>query len=130
MTERKYFFIRGAKPPVGPGPHYRGFTITLRQPHLVGLLWTSDKLDAETVPDNGEHSQETNIHATGGIRTRNPSKLAAAELHLIPHCHWDLRSAGTASLILRIDTRWRWGRFHVPALYPGRSTPDTQWLGC
>jgi hypothetical protein len=33
------------------------------------------------VPDNTQRSQETDIHALGGIRTRNPSKRAAADLH-------------------------------------------------
>jgi hypothetical protein len=30
----------------------------------------------------------TNIHAPGGIRTRNPSKRAAADPRLRPHGHW------------------------------------------
>jgi hypothetical protein len=34
----------------------------------------SDHPDAEiSLPDNTQHSQQTNIHALGGIRTRNPS---------------------------------------------------------
>ena len=50
----------GATAPGGPGPpHYRG---------LQRLL-----------PDNTRHSQETDIHAPGGIRTRNTSKRAAAD---------------------------------------------------
>jgi hypothetical protein len=36
------------------------------------------------LPDNTEHSQEIKIHAPGGIRTRNPSKWAAADPHLRP----------------------------------------------
>jgi hypothetical protein len=36
----------------------------------------SDQLVAE-ISDNTQHSQETNIHAAGGIRTRSPSKRAA-----------------------------------------------------
>ena len=55
----------------------------------VGLLWTSDQLDAETC--TWQHSQETDTHAPGGIRTRNPSKQAAADLHLRPRGHWDRR---------------------------------------
>ena len=45
-------------------------------PHLVGLLWTSDKPDAGT-SDNTQHSQETNNHGPGGIRSHNPSKRTA-----------------------------------------------------
>jgi hypothetical protein len=72
---------------------FRGFTIGhLDTPHSVGLLWTRDQLVAETsLPDNTQHSQETNIHAPVGIRTHNPSKRAAADPRLIPHGHRDRR---------------------------------------
>ena len=41
-------------------------------PHSVGLLWMSDRPDAET--STGQHTTlRTDIHASGGIRTRNPS---------------------------------------------------------
>ena len=33
----------------------------------------------QTAPDNTQHSQETDIHAAGGIRTSNPIKQAAAD---------------------------------------------------
>jgi len=36
------------------------------------------------LPDNIQFSQETAIHIHGGIRTRNPSKWAAAKLHHKP----------------------------------------------
>jgi hypothetical protein len=36
-------------------------------------------------------TQQTNIHAPRGIRTRNPSNQAAADLRLRPRCHWDRR---------------------------------------
>jgi len=50
-------------------------------PHLVGVLWTYNQTGAETsLPDNTQHSQETNIHVPGGIRTHNPSKRAATEI--------------------------------------------------
>ena len=43
-------------------------------PHSVGLLWSSDQPDLDRpLPDNTQHSQETDIHVFGGIRTRNPS---------------------------------------------------------
>jgi hypothetical protein len=44
---------------------------------------------APRLPDKTQHSQETPIHAPGGIRTRNPSKPAAAEPCLRPRGHWD-----------------------------------------
>jgi hypothetical protein len=61
----------------------------LDTPQSVGLLWTSDQLVAETSTDNTQHSQQTDIHAHGGIRTHNPSKRAAEDLRLRPHGHWD-----------------------------------------
>ena len=41
------------------------------------------------LPDNTQYSQQTNIHAPGGIRTHNLSRRAAEDLHLIPRGHWD-----------------------------------------
>ena len=41
------------------------------------------------LPDNTQHSQQTNIHAPGGIRTHNLSRLAAADLRLRRRGHWD-----------------------------------------
>jgi len=46
-------------------------------PHSVGLLWTNDKLDAET--STWQHTTLTrNKHRPGGILTHNPNKRAAA----------------------------------------------------
>ena len=54
-------------------------------PLLVGLLWTSDKPNAET--STWQHT--THIHAHGGIWTHNPSKRTAADLRLRPRGHCD-----------------------------------------
>ena len=65
-------------PPSVPGPpslsrrHYRGHT------HSVALRWTSDRPDAETLPHNTQKSQKADVHAAGGIRTRNPSTARQA----------------------------------------------------
>ena len=59
--------------------------------HSVGLLRASDRPVAETsLPDTPQHSQETDIHAPGGIRTRNPSTRAAADPCLRTRGHWDV----------------------------------------
>jgi len=52
-------------------------------PQSVGLLWTSDRPDAEN-SDNTHHSQQTDIHALGEIRTHNSSNQAAVDPHLRP----------------------------------------------
>ena len=41
------------------------------------------------LPDNTQHSQQTNIHALGVIRTHNLSRRAAVDLRLRPRGHWD-----------------------------------------
>jgi hypothetical protein len=53
-------------------------------PHSVGRLWTSNQPDAETSIWQTQNSQETAIGASGGIRTRSPSKPAAANLRFRP----------------------------------------------
>jgi len=39
--------------------------------------------------DNTQHSQQTNIHAPGRIRTHNLSRRTAADLRLRSRCLWD-----------------------------------------
>jgi hypothetical protein len=41
------------------------------------------------LPDNIQHSQQTNIHAPGGFRTYNLSRRAAIDLRPRPRSHWD-----------------------------------------
>ena len=41
------------------------------------------------LPDNTQHSQQTDIHAPGGIRTHNLSRREDADLRLRPRGHWD-----------------------------------------
>jgi hypothetical protein len=74
------FFSHGTTSPSGPGPpHCRGWDSTGR---VIGPKQSP-------LRDNTQHSQETDIHAPGGIRTRNPSKLAAADSRFKPRDHWN-----------------------------------------
>ena len=41
------------------------------------------------LPDNTQHSQQTDIHAPGGIRTHNLSWQAALDIRLRPRGHCD-----------------------------------------
>jgi hypothetical protein len=69
-------------------PRSRGFVITHNDtPKTVGLLWTSDQLVAET--STLQHTQQTNIHAPGGIRNHDRSSRATVDLHLRSRGHWD-----------------------------------------
>ena len=58
-------------------------------PHSVVLSVRVISQSQRPLPDNTQHSQETDIHAPGGIRTRNPSKRTAANPRLRPRGHWD-----------------------------------------
>jgi hypothetical protein len=64
-------------------PRSRGYVITYNDaPQSAGLVWTSDQLFAETLPDNTQHTQQTNIHAAGGIQTHDCSRRTAVDLRL------------------------------------------------
>jgi len=41
------------------------------------------------LPDSTQHSQQTKVHAPGGIRNHDLSRRAAADLRLRPCGHWD-----------------------------------------
>ena len=57
--------------------------------HSVELLWTTISPNQRPLPDNTQHSKETDIHTPSGIRTRNPSKREVVEPHLRQHGHRD-----------------------------------------
>jgi hypothetical protein len=86
-----YYIYNDATAPIRPGPpHYRGFTLTLRHTTLDRIPpdeWSDRRRDLH-LTTHSIHKQQ-NIHACGGIRTRNPSKRAAADPRLRPPDHWD-----------------------------------------
>jgi hypothetical protein len=49
----------------------------------------------QPLPDNTQHSQQTSIHAPGGIRTHDLSRRAIADLRLRPRSHWNRPSSVT-----------------------------------
>ena len=86
-------FVFGATPPVGPGllihEVYRSHTTT----HHSRLDSSGRAMSPSqrSLPDNIQHSQQTNAHVSGGIRTHNPRRRAAADVRLRPRDHWDLQ---------------------------------------
>jgi len=73
----------------GPGPpHYQGFAITFMH-YTVGLLWTSDQPRTGTLPlpDNTQHSQETDIMPWAGFEAsgRRPKRQTALPLGSAMH---------------------------------------------
>jgi hypothetical protein len=75
------FFLHYPKPLVRKSflPNV-GKTLTAQKTYLTS--------EERPLPDNTQHSQETDIHALGGIRTRNPCKRAAADPRLTPRGNW------------------------------------------
>ena len=71
-------------------PHSRVFWITHNDtPQSVGFSGRVISSSQRPLPDNTQHSQQTNIHALGGIRTHDLSRRTAADLRLRPRGHWD-----------------------------------------
>ena len=60
--------------PSGPGPpHYRGFTIALRQITRYDSSGRVIGPAQRTPPDNTQHSQQTDIHAPAGFEPTIPT---------------------------------------------------------
>jgi hypothetical protein len=53
------------------------------------LYLTTHNTHKRPLPDNTQHSQQTDIHATGGIRIHNLSRGVAADLRLRPRGYQD-----------------------------------------
>ena len=78
------FFMAQQPPPTPSGPrplHYAGFTITLKTHH--SRQDSSRRVinpSQRPLPDDTQHSQQTNFHApSDGIRTHNSSRRAAVD---------------------------------------------------
>ena len=82
-------------------------------------------LDERPLPDNTQHSQLTDIHASGGIRTYNLSRQAAANLRLRTRGNWDQRGRNLVSCILNFLTWWRCDQPHAWTLILEKATLDT-----
>jgi hypothetical protein len=67
----------------------RGFAVTQKHQSRWDSSGRVNSPSQRTLPGNTQHSKETDIHAPGGIRTRNPSRRAAANPHIRPRGHWD-----------------------------------------
>jgi hypothetical protein len=88
----RHFSANGTTGPTGTGPpNYRGFAITLSYTHHTrkdssGRVITPKQ---RHLPENAQHSNETDTNAPGGIGTSNSSKRAAANPCLGRCGHWD-----------------------------------------
>jgi hypothetical protein len=108
LEYKNRFFFHGATAPSGPGlPHYRGFTITLRHT-TIGRTpldeGSARRRDLYLTTHNTV--QETNIRASGGIQTHDPSRRSAADLLLRPRGHWDRRKEAHCSKFYCFRNVW------------------------
>ena len=87
------FFYLAQQPPVGQDPLIHEVSRShstaqrIRQDSSGRVISSLQR----PLPDNTQHSQQTDIHASGGIRTDNPNKRAAADPRLRPRGHCDRR---------------------------------------
>ena len=58
------------------------------------------------LPDNTQQSQQTDIHAPGGIRTHSLSRQAAVGLMLVGYTNFKLRCALNVTLTLHLSADW------------------------
>ena len=93
-----YIFYHGTTAPSGPRPfplsRIHDHTHLDTHTHTHTRYDSSGRVISPTqrqrpLPHNTQHSQETDIHAPGWIRTHNPSKRAAADPRIRPCDHWD-----------------------------------------
>jgi len=86
-----FFLFLAQQPPVGLA--YLIHEVSRSHTTTHHTRWDSSGrmiISSQTpLPDNTQHSQQTAIHAPGGIRTYNLSRQAAADLRLRPRSHWD-----------------------------------------
>ena len=84
-------------PPVAPRPN-AGHGLLILEVSRSHTTTHHNRLDSSgrvisasqrPLPDNTQHSQQTDIHAPGGIRTHNLSRRAAVDLRLRPRGHRD-----------------------------------------
>ena len=57
------------------------------------------------LPDNTQHSQQTNIHVPSGIRTHDLNRRAAVDLRHRPRGYWD-RLMGQLFLLINVSSHW------------------------
>jgi len=96
------FFFWAQQPPVGQGVLIHEVSRSQTTTHHSRQDSSGRVISSSQRPDNTRHSEQTNIHAPGGIRTHNLSRRAAADLRLRPRGHWDRQKMhGTSVKILQ-----------------------------
>ena len=76
-------------PPSPQAPPRRGFLIIFRHTTVGRTPLDEESAGRKHLYLTTQHSQETDIHGPGEIRTGNPNKRSAAEPCPTPLGHWD-----------------------------------------
>jgi hypothetical protein len=97
-THNRAFFSSGATAPSGPGsPHYRSFTITLRNT-TVGRIpldeWSTRRRDLYLTTHN-THKRQTSM-PPAGLEPAIPASERPPDPRLIPHGYWDWHNRALA----------------------------------
>ena len=92
-------YFHGTTPPVGQGLLiFDNSWSPSDTPNSVGLLWTSDRPAAGSLPDNTLRSQKTDIHAPAGFEPAIPASER-------PHTHRAATGTVLMCYILMSDAR-------------------------
>ena len=91
FTCMTFFFLFARQPPAGQGLLINEVSTSYTTTHHSRYDSSGRVISSwqRPLPDNTQHSQQTNIHAPGGIRTHDPSRRTTSDLHLRPRGHWD-----------------------------------------
>ena len=95
FTSPPFFLSWRDSPPSGPWPSPSFMRDVFSRPHTTTHDSRQDSSgrvvssSLRPLPDNTQHSQQTDIHAPGGIRTHDLGRRAASDLHRIPRGRWD-----------------------------------------
>ena len=86
-----FFFWRNSPPPQWPAASSFTRFLDHTQTHQSRQDSSGQVIRSwqRTPPDNTQHSQQTDIHDPGGIRTHNLSRRAAADPRFRPRGRWD-----------------------------------------
>ena len=77
------------QPPVGQGLLIHDISSSHTMHHSRYFSGRVISLSQRPLPDSTQQSQQTNIHAPGGIRTHTLRRQEAADLRVRPRGHWD-----------------------------------------
>jgi hypothetical protein len=86
-----YYFLWLCSPARAMASSFTRFRNHTKRRATVGSTLLGRVISSSQRPllDNAQHTQQTNIHAVGGIRNHDCSRRAAVDLCLRPHDHWD-----------------------------------------